>query len=337
MMQRQVIIAVLLLGINLLERSFCFQQGLSIQCRRFQQVSSSSSTILKDGNIKEIYPDDDSLIDEILQVAIEASKAAGSIIKENADGSSVVEKKSTSRDLLTEIDPKCEKAIRQTVVKRFPDHEFLGEEEVAPGIEAAIAALEKKLALPGWLWIVDPIDGTTNFSSGIPLNMPSIAVAYNGKVMVAVLNDPHRNELFTAVRGKGAFLNGQPIHVGEQEVLGDAVVGMESPAGEGSLQQCLQGIGPLMPKVRTIRMLGSSAVFLPWVANGRLTAYWTPDECAWDIAAGALVVQEAGGKVTDINGSDFNLRTRNIIASNGKVHEALLTVLREEALLGPLV
>ena len=197
--------------------------------------------------------------------------------------------------------------------------------------------MEKKLANPGWLWIVDPIDGTTNFSSGIPLNMPSIAVAYNGKVMVAVLNDPHRNELFTAVRGKGAFLNGQIIHVGEQEVLGDAVVGMESPAGEGSLQQCLQGIEWLMPKVRTIRMLGSSAVFLPWVANGRLTAYWTPDECAWDIAAGALVVQEAGGKVTDINGNDFNLRTRNIIASNGKVHDALLTVLREEALLGPLV
>lgn len=330
MMPTRRVISVLLLGIHLAGRSFCFQQGFHY--RRFQKIASSPTT-LKDSTL----PIDDSIIDEILQVAIEASEAAGSIIKENSDGSSVVEKKSTSRDLLTEIDPKCEKAIRQTVVKRFPDHEFLGEEEVAPGIEAAIDALEKKLAIPGWLWIVDPIDGTTNFSSGIPLNMPSIAVAYNGKVMVAVLNDPHRNELFTAVRGKGAFLNGQIIHVGEQEVLGDAVVGMESPAGEGSLQQCLQGIRPLMPKVRTIRMLGSSAVFLPWVANGRLTAYWTPDECAWDIAAGALVVQEAGGKVTDINGNDFNLRTRNIIASNGKVHDALLSVLREEALLRPLV
>jgi myo-inositol-1(or 4)-monophosphatase len=141
------------------------------------------------------------------------------------------------------------------------------------------------------------IDGTTNFSSGIPLNMPSIAAAYNGIVVVAVLNDPHRDELFTAVRGKGAHLNGEAIQVGLEESLGDAVVGMESPAGEASLQQTLQGIVPLMPKVRTIRMLGSSAVFLPWVANGRLTAYWTPDECAWDIAAGSLVVQEAGGKV----------------------------------------
>jgi len=280
---------------------------------------------------------DDTVIDEILRVAIEASKVAGSIIKKNSDGATVVEKKSTSRDLLTLIDPQCEKVIRETILKEFPDHWFLGEEEVAPGIEAAVAALEEKLALPGWLWIIDPIDGTTNFSSGIPLNMPSIAAAYNGQVMVAVLNDPHRNELFTAIRDRGAYLNGQPIRVGEQESLGDAVVGLESPAGEGSLQQTLRGIVPLMPKVRTIRMLGSSAVFLPWVANGRLTAYWTPDECAWDVAAGALIVQEAGGKVTDIDGDEYTLRTRNVIASNGKVHDALLTVLREEALIEPLV
>lgn len=314
--------------------SFCLT-SLNIHHGQLQQLASS--TTLRENSLDQAFPYDSTIIDEVLQVAIEASEAAGLIIKENADGSSVIEMKSTSRDLLTEIDPKCEQAIRKTIVKNFPDHAFLGEEEVAPGIDAAIAALEEKLTLPGWLWIVDPIDGTTNFSSGIPLNMPSIAAAYNGQVVVAVLNDPHRNELFTAVKGKGAFLNGKPIHVGEEEVLGDAVVGMESPAGEGSLQQCLKGIVPLMPKVRTIRMLGSSAVFLPWVANGRLTAYWTPDECAWDLAAGALMVQEAGGKVTDIDGKDYTLRTRNIIASNGKVHEALLEVLREDASLTPLV
>mmetsp|Transcript_14777 Transcript_14777/g.35664 ORF Transcript_14777/g.35664 Transcript_14777/m.35664 type:complete len:168 (+) Transcript_14777:1727-2230(+) len=167
--------------------------------------------------------------------------------------------------------------------------------------------------------------------------MPSIAVAYKGEVMVAVLNDPHRDELFTAVRGRGAHLNEERIHVGLQETLGEAVVGMESPAGEGSLQQCIQGIEPLMKSVRTVRMLGSSAVFLPWVANGRLTAYWTPDECAWDIAAGALMVQEAGGRCTDILGKEYNLRTRNLIASNGKIHDSLLKVLREDASLGPLV
>eukprot|EP00980_Cylindrotheca_fusiformis_P004499 scaffold961_cov122-Cylindrotheca_fusiformis.AAC.7 len=282
---------------------------------------------------------DDSVIDEILQVAIEASKAAASIIKDNSDGSTVVEKKSTSRDLLTLIDPLCEKAIREKIVDNFPDHGILGEEAVAPGIDSSIAALEEKLSVvgTGWLWIVDPIDGTTNFASGIPINMPSIAVAYRGEVIVAVLNDPHRDELFTAVRGRGAHLNGKKIYVSDQDLLNDAVVGMESPAGEGSLQQCLQGIVPLLPKVRSIRMLGSSAVFLPWVANGRLTAYWTPDECAWDIAAGVLMVQEAGGVCTDIEGNDYTLRTRNIIASNGIIHEDLVRVLREEASLGPLV
>lgn len=214
-------------------------------------------------------------------------------------------------------------------MKAYPDHEFLGEEQVAPGIDPAIAALEEKLEIGGWLWIVDPIDGTTNFASGIPLNMPSIAVAYNGEVMVGVLFDSHRDECFTAIRGRGAYLNGNRIQVGSQESLGDAVVGMESPAGQESLEQCLKAINPLMPKVRTIRMLGSSAVMLPWVANGRLTAYWTPDECAWDIAAGSLILQEAGGRVTDIEGNDYTLRTRSLVGSNGKMHDALLAVLQE--------
>lgn len=213
----------------------------------------------------------------------------------------------------------------------YPEHQFLGEEQVEPGIDAATAALEEKLSNPGWLWIVDPIDGTTNFASGIPLNMPSIAVAYDGEVMVGVLYDPHRDELFTSIRGRGAYLNGERIHVGKEEDLGDAVVGMESPAGQESLNQCVKAIGPLMPNVRTVRMIGSSAVMLPWVANGRLTAYWTPDECAWDIAAGALIVQEAGGKVTDLKGEDYNIRTRSLVATNGKVHDALLRVLNEEA------
>ena len=228
-------------------------------------------------------------------------------------------------------------AIRETVVAAFPNHQFLGEEEVDSGIDAAIQALEAKLEKTaasepgeGYLWIVDPIDGTTNFASGIPLNMPSIAVANrNGDVVVAVLFDPHRNELFTSIKGQGAFMNGQPIRVGAQDKIGDAVVAMESPAGQESLENALKGIAPLMPKVRTIRMLGSSAVMLPWVANGRLTSYWTPDECAWDIAAGSLIVLEAGGIVTDLAGNPYTIRTRQIVASNNeKVHDSILGVLQ---------
>ena len=220
--------------------------------------------------------------------------------------------------------------IRETVLATFPDHDFLGEEQVAAGMEASMAALEEKLINPKspWLWIVDPIDGTTNFASGIPLNMPSIAVAYEGEVVIGVLYDPHMKELFTAIRGQGAQLNGEPIQVGQEETLGEATVGMESPAASHNIVTCLKAIQPLMPAVRTVRMLGASAVMLPWVANGRLTAYWTPDECAWDIAAGVLMVQEAGGKVTDLQGNEYSLRTRSLLASNEKVHDALLQLLQ---------
>jgi myo-inositol-1(or 4)-monophosphatase len=163
------------------------------------------------------------------------------------------------------------------------------------------------------------------------MSMPSIAVAYNGVVMVGVIYDCHRDELFTAVRGKGAFLNGRQIRIGEQDVLGDAVVAMGSPPGEESMAMSMRGVNALMPKVRTIRMLGSAALMLAWVACGRLTAYWEYDLSSWDIAAGALLVTEAGGRFTDLTGAEYSLRTRKICASNGKIHDALLAVLRDDA------
>eukprot|EP00934_Nitzschia_sp_Nitz4_P000794 Nitzschia sp. Nitz4//scaffold31_size150131//43543//44638//NITZ4_002817-RA/size150131-processed-gene-0.128-mRNA-1//-1//CDS//3329547626//794//frame0 len=274
-------------------------------------------------------------LQQALEVATQASRRAGEIILEHTNGSPVVETKSTSRDLLTTVDPLCEKVIRETIQNAFPPHDFLGEEGVEPGIGASTAALEKLLTSPTspWLFLVDPIDGTTNFATGIPLNLPSIAVAYQGQVVVGVLYDPHRDELYTAIKGQGAFCNGKPIRVSTQEVtLGQASIGMESPAGQESLDQCVKSIPTLMPKVRTIRMLGSSAIMLPWVAQGRLTGYWTPDECAWDIAAGALIVQEAGGRVTDLQGNDYSLRTRFLVASNGIIHDDLLHLLQKDLL-----
>lgn len=270
-------------------------------------------------------------LQQILSVAIDAGKKAGDIILGNAGGAEVVNRKANSRDLLTLIDPLCEKTIKETILATFPDHDFLGEEDVPPGKEASAAAIDEKLrnSKSEWLWIVDPIDGTTNFANGIPLNMPSIAAAYKGEVVVGVIYDPHRNELFTATKGGGAFLDGTPIKVGEQEELGDAVIAMGSPPGDESMQMSLKGIQALMPKVRTIRMLGSAAIMLAWIANGRLTAYWEYDLSSWDISAGALIIQEAGGRFTDLEGNDFNLRTRKICATNGKIHDALLKTLNQ--------
>jgi myo-inositol-1(or 4)-monophosphatase len=128
-------------------------------------------------------------------------------------------------------------------LETFPNHDFLGEEDVPPGKEASAAAIEAKLfnSDSDWLWIVDPIDGTTNFVHGMPLSMPSIAVAYKGEVMVGVIYDQHRDELFTATRGGGAFMNGKPIKVGDQDIIGDAVVAMGSPPAEESMQMSLKG------------------------------------------------------------------------------------------------
>lgn len=200
-----------------------------------------------------------------------------------------------------------------------------------PGKEASAAALDAKLAAVGdnWLWIVDPIDGTTNFVNGMPLCMPSVAATYQGQVMVGVIYDCHRDELFTAVRGRGAFMNGERIHVGEQQTIGDAIVAMGSPPAEESMKISMIGVQALMPKVRTIRMLGSAALMLAWVANGRLTCYWEYDLSSWDVAAGYLLITEAGGRYTDLAGADFTLRTRKLCATNGKIHDQILSALNE--------
>jgi len=288
-----------------------------------RSMSSSSNEV-------ELPPGE--TLDSLLDVAIRASKLAGEIILGNAGGADVLKSKANSRDLLTLIDPLCEKTIRETVLASFPSHDFLGEEDVPPGKEASAAAIDSKLANnpSQYLWIVDPIDGTSNFVHGMPLCMPSVAVAYKGEVVVGVIHDPHRQETFSAVKGRGAYMNGERIKVGTQSTIGDSIVGMGSPPAEESMKMSLASLPVLMPKVRTIRMLGSAALMLAWVANGRLTAYWEYDLSSWDVAAGSILIEEAGGSMTDLKNDRWNLRTRKICGSNGgKVHEEILETLGE--------
>jgi myo-inositol-1(or 4)-monophosphatase len=164
--------------------------------------------------------------------------------------------------------------------------------------------------------------------------MPSIAMVdiSTRQIIIGVIFDPHRDELFTAIHNRGAYLNGAMIRVGNQSTLGEAVVAMGSPPAEESYRASLRGLQYLMPKVRTIRMLGSAALMLAWVANGRLTAYWEYDLSSWDTAAGVLLVREAGGTVTDLSpGDEFTITTRQLCASNGLIHADLLSTLRDEA------
>ena len=147
--------------------------------------------------------------------------------------------------------------------------------------------------------------------------MPSIAVAYKGEVVVGVIHDPRREETFTAVRGRGAYMNNERITVGQQRSIGDAIVAMGSPPAEESMKMSLAALPVLMPKVRTIRMIGSAALMLAWVANGRLTAYWEYDLSSWDVGAGSILIEESGGKMTDLKGERWNLRTRKICGAMG--------------------
>jgi len=300
------------------------------QSQKIRMSSSTTDIAIMSSSTTDIEIPPKEELEAVLNVAIQASTAAGDIIVGNAGGAEVMKTKANSKDLLTLIDPLCEKTIREIVLDAFPTHNFLGEEDVPPGKEASAAALDAILEKSGdWLWIVDPIDGTSNFVHGMPLCVPSIAVAYKGEVVVGVIYDPHREEYFTTMKGQGSQLNGKPIHVGKEDVIGDAIVAMGSPPAAESLEMSLKGVNVLMPKVRTIRMLGSAALMLAWVANGRLTSYWEYDLSSWDIAAGALLIQEAGGKLTDLNGNPYNLRVRKMIASNGLVHDEILRTLND--------
>ncbi|CAE7373733.1 IMP2 [Symbiodinium natans] len=223
--------------------------------------------------------------------------------------------------LRTAVDQQCEEKIRGIVEMHFPSHTFLGEETAGPDLDATLAS-------GGWLWIVDPIDGTTNFAAGQPMSAVSIGVAFDGKLQAGVIYEPFRDELFAAARGAGATLNGASISVSKTDTLSKAVVASGAPPNPRSAAPCFRAMTLLAPpKTRTIRILGSAAINFAWLACGRLDAWFEADLNSWDSAAGVLLVEEAGGAVTDCLGTPFALTTRPICATNGRIHAELLEVL----------
>ena len=287
------------------------------------------------------------------KVATAAARKAGDAILAGSGTISLrndIYSKIGSRDIVTEVDKTCQAMIKDTIIAAFPHHSFLGEEDIDPGIEASVHAVERYKDVPH-LWIVDPIDGTTNFAHGMPLSGVIIAYASYGITQYGAIFDPFRNELFTAWLGKGAYLNGTPIRCCGTSNLSGSVIATGSPPNLRALAACLRATQQISHKVRTVRMLGSAAVMLSWVAMGRLTAYCEADLNVWDLAAGALMIREAGqclfmyeiciaalyesplilypscntgGNVTDVWGREYSLTTRNLVASNGLIHRDLL-------------
>ena len=229
-----------------------------------------------------------------------------------------VDKKGTI-DLVTEVDVAIERAFRAMVGERFPTHDVLGEEM---GGKAA--------APPGPCWVFDPIDGTTNFAHGLPIFCSSIALEIDGVAQVAAVYDPTRKELFTAERGGGAFLNGRPLHVSLARELVDAMLVTGFPYDVHQRVDEIVGLfAAFVGRARAVRRLGSAAIDLCYVAAGRLDGFWESDLKPWDIAGGSLIVAEAGGRITGLHGEPFTSRGGSVLATNGVLHDGMLSVIAE--------
>ena len=256
----------------------------------------------------------------MLSIAVRAARSAGNHIARNIDRLNTLTIVTKGRnDFVSEVDKKAEDIIIDTLYRNYPKHGFIAEESgVHQGEE-------------DYTWIIDPLDGTTNFLHGIPHFAVSIALQHAGKLEHAVVYNPMSQELYTASRGNGASLNNRRIRVSDRRGLNGALLGTGFPFRENSdIDGYLPALGRLMSKTAGIRRAGSAALDLAFVAAGRLDGYWESDLKQWDIAAGALLVQEAGGLVTDLNGEGNWLESGDIIAASPKTFHPILRELNAE-------
>lgn len=249
-----------------------------------------------------------------LATAVEAVIHAGAVQMARL-GQVLIEKKGTI-DLVTETDREIERDFRALVARRFSHHAVLGEE---------YSAADERDTVPEYCWLFDPIDGTTNFAHGLPIFCASCALEVRGELVAAAVYDPNRQELFSAERGTGAWLNGVPLRVSSSGVLIDSLLCTGFPYSVQEKPDELVGLfAHFLGRSRAVRRLGSAAIDLCYVAAGRLDGFWEMHLGPWDIAAGALIVAEAGGQVTATDGGPFASRKGNVLASNGALHRQLL-------------
>lgn len=220
-------------------------------------------------------------------------------------------------DLVTEVDKSCEKMIVDHLRKNFPDYDVLAEE----GSNTSSSADYK--------WIIDPLDGTTNFAHGYPLFCVCIALEHKGEIVAGVIYEPNRDEMYTAEKGKGAFCNGKPIHVSKRSILRESllVTGFAYNIQEGEKMNNFDHFQNFLMKTRAVRRDGVAGADLCYVACGRYEGFWELYLKPWDIAAGSLILTEAGGTVTSFDGSPFNVYGTELLATNGLIHQAMSDVL----------
>jgi myo-inositol-1(or 4)-monophosphatase len=253
----------------------------------------------------------------MLNTAVKAARRAARIINQAADNLDVLTVRHKSlNDLVSEVDRASEQAIVDTLKTAYPDHAILAEESGASGRS-------------DYVWVIDPLDGTTNYLHGLPQYAVSIALVHRGVATQGVIYDPTRNDLYTASRGRGAYLNDRRLRVSKRDKLIDALVGTGFPFRMFEhLEAYIAMLKDLMTKTAGVRRPGSAALDLAAVAAGRLDGFWEIGLSPWDMAAGCLMIQEAGGLVGDLQGEDGHLRSGNVVAGNPKVFTQLLQVLQ---------
>lgn len=253
----------------------------------------------------------------LLATAAEAVVRAGDLQIAALGSELRIDKKGTI-DLVTEIDVAVERMFRAMIRERFPGHRVLAE-ELGGGEEPPSR----------FCWIFDPLDGTTNFAHGLPIFCSSLALEVDDRIEVAAVYDPTRKELFTAERGEGARLNGAPLRVSSAATLIDSLLCTGFPYDvHGALDEIVGLFRDFVGRARAVRRLGSAAIDLCYVGAGRLDGFWEQRLQPWDIAAGALLVEEAGGRVSAFDGSAFDVRAGHVVASNGRIHDQMLETIR---------
>ena len=249
---------------------------------------------------------------EFLQAAEEAARRAGHVLRAWSSKFTVREK--SRSNLVTEADFAAQEAIHDFLKGRYPQHGFHGEEglnEVRPDSP--------------YRWVVDPLDGTTNYVHGFPYFAVSIGLEFEGRLVVGAIYDPTRDEMFLAARGSGATLNRRPLHKSDVTELSQAMVVASLPVATHPDDIAVKRFLRMLPHAQTVQRTGSAALNLAYVAAGRLDAFWSTSLKPWDMAAGVVLVEEAGGRVTKVDGSPFQLEEPNLLATNGSgIHQELM-------------
>jgi myo-inositol-1(or 4)-monophosphatase len=252
------------------------------------------------------------------RVAIDTARAAGRLLRREVEGARRIAYKGSPTNLVTEMDARAEALIVEALAAAFPDDAVLGE-EAGP-----------RAGRSGRRWIVDPLDGTTNYAHGVPIFAVSIGLEVGGTVVLGVVYDPNLDELYVAERGRGATLDGAACAVSAAAVLDESLLATGFPYTiRETRDNNLAEFAAFAVRARAVRRLGSAVLYFAWVAAGRLDGYWELRLGPWDVAAGSLLVEEAGGRVTDLAGGALDLEAPAVVASNGRIHGAMLDVLRE--------